>query len=96
VYAQEHLAEFVDWAGVGFFARENLLVNNQPLPFPTPCECMFAVIDTASKTGTERDATAVTFLACDRNGSAAQLSIGTWASTHYYFASGVGRLILHN
>src|ERR1700727_1135921 len=29
VYAQEHLAEFVDWAGVGFFARENLLVNNQ-------------------------------------------------------------------
>ena len=35
VYAQEYLAEFVDWAGVGFFAREKLLVNNQPVPFPT-------------------------------------------------------------
>ena len=37
VYAQEHLAEFVDWAGVGFFAQENLLVNNKPVPFPVRC-----------------------------------------------------------
>jgi hypothetical protein len=50
---------------------------------------MFAIIDTASKTGTQRDATAVTFFACDRNRSVAQLSIGTWASAHY-FASAVG------
>jgi hypothetical protein len=55
VYAQEHLAEFVDWAGVGFFARDKLLVDNQPVPFPRHCECVFAVIDTASKTGTEHD-----------------------------------------
>jgi hypothetical protein len=63
VYAQEYLAEFVDWAGVSFFAREKLLENNQPLPYPATCECVFAVIDTASKTGTDNDATAVTFFA---------------------------------
>jgi hypothetical protein len=57
VYAQEHKAEFVDWAGVAFFAQEKLLVNNQPVLFPAHCECMFAAIDTASKTGTEHDAT---------------------------------------
>jgi hypothetical protein len=78
VYAQEHLAEFVDWAGVGFFAREKLLVNNQPVPFPKHCECVFAVIDTASKTGTEHDATAVTFFALERHGSAYPLMILDW------------------
>jgi hypothetical protein len=78
VYAQEHLAEFVDWAGVGFFAREKLLVNNQPVPFPTRCECVFAVIDTASKTGTEHDATAVTFFAYHQYGVGFQLMILDW------------------
>ena len=34
VYAQEYLAEFVDWSGVAFFSREKLLVDNQPLPLP--------------------------------------------------------------
>jgi hypothetical protein len=68
VYAQEYLAEFVDWAGVAFFAREKLLVNNEPIPFPTRCDCVFAVIDTASKTGTEHDATAVTYFARDLHG----------------------------
>lgn len=34
VYAQEYLAEFVDWAGVGFFAREKLLDQGQPIPYP--------------------------------------------------------------
>ena len=63
VYAQEYLAEFVDWAGVAFFSREKLLYNNQPVPYPTNCQCVFAVIDTASKTGTDHDATAVTFFA---------------------------------
>jgi hypothetical protein len=78
VYAQEHLAEFVDWAGVGFFAREKLPVNNQPVPFPKRCECVFAVIDTASKTGTANDATAVTFFSLDRHGSSYPLMILDW------------------
>ncbi len=68
VYAQEYLAEFVDWSGVAFFSREKLLVENQPLPLPTRCEAVFAVIDTASKTGTDNDATAVTFFAVDKVG----------------------------
>ena len=63
VYAQEHLAEFVDWSGVAFFARDKLLEQGQPVPYPAACHSVFAVIDTASKTGTEHDATAVTFFA---------------------------------
>jgi hypothetical protein len=34
VYAQEYLAEFVDWSGVAFFSRGKLLVDNQPVPLP--------------------------------------------------------------
>lgn len=68
VYAQEYLAEFVDWAGVAFFARDKLLHEDRPVPFPTRCDGVFAVIDTASKTGTEHDATAVTYFARDQNG----------------------------
>jgi hypothetical protein len=68
VYAQEYLAEFVDWSGVAFFSREKLLVDNQPLPLPARCDAVFAVIDTASKTGTDNDATAVTFFAVDHIG----------------------------
>lgn len=67
VYAQEYLAEFVDWSGVAFFSRDKLLDQDRPVPFPTTCESVFAVIDTASKTGTDNDATAVTFFARDRH-----------------------------
>jgi hypothetical protein len=62
-----HLPDF-DWAGVAFFAREKLLDQGQPVPYPKHCDGVFAVIDTASKTGTENDATAVTFFARDRLG----------------------------
>ena len=68
VYAQEYMAEFVDWSGVAFFSREKLLVDNQPVPLPSRCDAVFAVIDTASKTGTDNDATAVTFFAYDKIG----------------------------
>jgi hypothetical protein len=62
---QEYLAEFVDWAGVAFFGREKLLENGQPVRCPKSCDGVFAVIDTASKTGTDHDATAATFFALD-------------------------------
>jgi hypothetical protein len=68
VYAQEYLAEFVDWSCVAFFSREKLLVGNQPLPLPTRCDGVFAVIGSASKTGADNDATAVTFFAVDKVG----------------------------
>ena len=66
VYAQEYLAEFVDWSGAAFFNREKLLDHGQPVPSPATCDGIFAVIDTASKTGTDNDATAVTFFAHNR------------------------------
>jgi hypothetical protein len=69
VFAQEYLAEFVDWSGAAFFSREKLLEQGQPVPYPRTCECVFAVIDTASKTGTDNDATAVTFFAKGHPGS---------------------------
>jgi hypothetical protein len=68
VYAQEYTAEFVDWSGVAFFSREKLLVDNRPVPLPTRCDAVFAVIDIASKTGTDHDATAVTFFGYDTIG----------------------------
>ena len=78
VYAQEYLAEFVDWAGVAFFSRETLLENGQPVSYPKNCQSVFAVIDTASKTGTEHDATAVTYFALDRHSGRSPLTILDW------------------
>jgi hypothetical protein len=78
VYQQEYLAEFVDWAGVAFFGREKLLEHGQPIPSPKHCDCVFAVIDTASKTGTDHDATAVTFFALDKLSRRAPLLILDW------------------
>lgn len=81
VYAQEFCAEFVDWSGVAFFARDKLLCEGHPLPMPTRCDGVFAVIDTASKTGTEHDATAVTYFARDRLRGHTPLSIVDWDIT---------------
>jgi hypothetical protein len=78
VYAQEYLAEFVDWSGVAFFSREKLLVDGLPATWPPHCESVFAVIDTASKTGTEHDATAVTYFAYDSHAPGAPLLILDW------------------
>ena len=78
VYAQEYLADFVDWSGVAFFNRENLLVGSRPVSFPPICDAVFAVVDTASKTGTDNDATAVTFFAIDKHFGGAPLLILDW------------------
>jgi hypothetical protein len=67
VYQQEYLAEFVDWSGDAFFARERFLVNDQPVDMPMRCEAVFAVIDTATKTGKDHDGTAVVYFALLRN-----------------------------
>ena len=67
VYQQEFLAEFVDWSGIAFFALKNMLVADpdggpdQAVGYPTICDTVFATIDTATKTGNERDGTAVCF-----------------------------------
>jgi hypothetical protein len=63
VYQQEYLAEFVDFSGVAFFGREALLVNGQPVAWPKGCDSVFAVIDSAVKSGREHDGTAVSYWA---------------------------------
>jgi hypothetical protein len=78
VYAQEYLADFVDWSGVAFFARDKLLMDGQPVSYPKTCECVFAIIDTASKTGTDNDGTAVTYFSLDQSGGRHPLLILDW------------------
>lgn len=68
VYQQEYLAEFVDWSGVAFFARDDLLVDGKPVALPERCDAVFAVIDCAVKDGKEHDATAVSYWAYTRHG----------------------------
>lgn len=75
------MAEFVDWSGEAFFSREKLLVNGRPVPYPSHCDVVFAVIDTASKTGTDNDATAVAYFALDRLSTGAPLKILDWDVT---------------
>jgi hypothetical protein len=69
IYQQEYLAEFVDWAGVAFFYPRKVTRTRSTGPLPQSRDAVFAVIDTASKTGTENDATAVTFFAKNNFGS---------------------------
>jgi hypothetical protein len=68
VYAQEYLADFVDWAGVAFFAEQSMLVEGAPCALPARCDGVFAVIDTAVKTGRENDGTAVSYWAITKHG----------------------------
>jgi hypothetical protein len=64
VYQQEYLAEFVDWTGSLFFDVKHLLdENGKPFPYMMQVDTVYAVIDTALKTGNERDGTAVTYFA---------------------------------
>jgi hypothetical protein len=68
VYRQEYLAEFVDWSGDAFFSLDDMLDDEKrPFPMPVRCDAVFAVIDTATKTGRKRDGTAVSFFAYDRH-----------------------------
>ena len=64
VYQQEYLAEFVDWSGVQFFQLQRMLdPDNLPVAWPTKCDTVYAVVDTALKTGDDHDGTAVTYFA---------------------------------
>jgi hypothetical protein len=63
VYAQEYEAEFVNWAGEAFFSLDNLLVDSAPVKAPEYCDAVFAVIDTANKSGMEHDGTSVIYFA---------------------------------
>jgi len=66
VFRQEYLAEFVDWSGVAFFSLDKLLVENKPVQYPTKCDAVFAVIDTAVKGGKDNDGTAVCYFSFNK------------------------------
>ena len=63
IFAQEYLAEFVDFSGAALFAKEKLLVDGEPVDYPRGCDSVFLVVDTAVKGGREHDATAVSWWA---------------------------------
>jgi hypothetical protein len=63
VWLQEYEAEFVDWRGVAFFALDKLLVNGEPVEYPQICDTVFATVDTAIKSGSEHDGTAIIYWA---------------------------------
>lgn len=63
VFRQEILAEWVDWKGIAFFNIDKMLVNEAGVPLPKACDSVFAVIDSALKTGSKNDGTAVIYFA---------------------------------
>ena len=56
----------VRWQGEQFFTIGNLLDGGRPVEVPKHCDAVFAVLDTASKTGSEHDGTAVVYCARSR------------------------------
>lgn len=78
VFSQEYDAEFVDWSGVAFFSKESMLFQGQPLPLPKKVDAVFAIVDTASKTGTEHDGTSVMYFALKKNDPICPLYILDW------------------
>jgi hypothetical protein len=75
VYAQEYLAEFVDWSGTAFFSLDNMLSEGKPEPLPQRCLYVFATIDTAVKTGKENDGTGCIYWAYEILGEEKWLKI---------------------
>jgi hypothetical protein len=78
VFQQEYLAEFINWSGVAFFDPNKWLINGLPVEAPKHCEYVYAIIDSATKTGTANDATGVTYYAYVRQGLSYKLSILDW------------------
>lgn len=66
VFQQEYEAKFIDWSGVAFFALDKMLDDGTPIAYPTKCDGVFAVLDTAVKAGKEHDGTAVLYVATNQ------------------------------
>lgn len=54
-------------SGASFFDVNDILVNGEPVNPPTVCDSVFAVMDTAVKTGTKNDGTGVLYCAYSPN-----------------------------
>jgi hypothetical protein len=77
VFKQEYLAEFIDWSGVAFFSIDKLLLRGSPAPTPPRCDALYAVLDTATKTGVDHDGSAITWFAYSAHGGI-PLIIADW------------------
>ncbi len=78
VFAQEYEAKWVNWAGVAFFSLDKLLVDGKPPPMPKRVDAVFAIIDTAVKTGTENDGSGVVYYGLNQIGDGHPLTILDW------------------
>ncbi|MEQ1916868.1 MAG: hypothetical protein ABL856_09115 [Gallionella sp.] len=63
VWQQEYCAEFVDWSGSAFFSIESITADGAGITPPQMPVSVFATIDTAVKTGSKNDGTAVIYWA---------------------------------
>lgn len=63
VFQQEFLAEFVDWSESALLDVQKMLVDGLPVEYPSHCDMVFAVMDTALKGGQEHDGTGVVYFA---------------------------------
>ncbi len=64
VYRQEYKAEFIDWRGHAFFGLDKWLdADGKAVPYPSKCDSVFCIIDSAVKDGKEHDGTGVTYFA---------------------------------
>lgn len=68
VFDQEYGGKFVDFSGVAIFDTEKFLDGGKPVAYPKNCDAVFAILDTATKTGKENDGTGVIFFAVSRHG----------------------------
>ena len=66
VYQQEYLAEFVNWAGAMFFSLQDILEDGLPVPYPIKTDTIYATLDSAVKTGSKNDGTAIVYWAYSR------------------------------
>lgn len=58
----------IRWSGQKFFDLQNMLVNGAPIEVPKVCDAVFAVMDTAAKTGKNHDGVATTYFAVTKFG----------------------------
>ena len=66
VFKQEFEAEFIDWSGDAFFSLDSMLDDGKPITPQLRNDVVFAVIDTAVKTGKRNDGTAVVYFLYNR------------------------------
>lgn len=77
MFEQEYGGKFVDFRGVAIFDLDKLLQDGAPVDYPAKCDGVFAIIDTAVKTGKENDGTGVIYYAVSKH-SVQPLTILDW------------------